>query len=74
MGSKSWETKLARALQRLVEDEIGKRPALMTCHAIVREDLVSVRQDNDRQEEIAARLFELRRDRLIGSAERKART
>jgi len=74
VSNKPWTSKVAKKLQHLAEDELGKRPALMTCHNIVRNDLEASRRPGEqgvRAEEFAARLFELRRDVLVASAERK---
>lgn len=37
MSRKTTAQKLARALQRVAEDEFGARPKLTTCHNIVRD-------------------------------------
>jgi hypothetical protein len=73
VSTKTTAQKLARALQRVAEDEIKARPALTTCANIVRED--SDREDGhvkgESLEEKACRLFEKWRDRLEDSARRK---
>ncbi len=37
MSTRTTAQKMARALQRLTEDEIGARPKLTTCHNIIRD-------------------------------------
>jgi hypothetical protein len=74
MSNKPWASKLARKLQRVAEDELGKRPSLMACHRIVADDLNGVRRPGEegvKAEEFAVRLFLLRRDLLLASAEQK---
>lgn len=57
-----------RALQRLVEEEIGMRPKLQTCHNIMRD---WVRVPGATLEENLARAFEANRVRLEMSAKSK---
>jgi hypothetical protein len=74
MSNKPWASKLARKLQRVAEDELGKRPSLMACHGVIHNDLDRVRRPGEegvKAEEFAVRLFLLRRDLLLASAERK---
>lgn len=62
---------LARRIQRITEDELGQKPALGTCQSIVDKDGPTVHRDGDGLEELAVRLFELRRTELLASAKKR---
>ena len=57
-----------KLLQRLTEDEIGKRPKLMFCLRLVE---ANPRKTDEPKEVNIARLFEENRDVLTASAERR---
>ncbi len=69
MSSKTTTQKLARALQRLAEDELGVRPKLQGCHNIVRNDAAGAGEGPI--EVRAARLFERNREWLKASGEKR---